>query len=431
MRVHIIGNTCNNGFDLARLLRGQGVDAHLFLAPNERRHPQTLPESSDPTLARGYPDWIHRIEMPLARFRHLALIPRRIRDQLCDCDLIHAHGNFAVWIMRGPTPFVIQPFGHDFFIMPFGRAPRSLTKLEDLVPDYRWLGLPALMREAYRRCNALVLFNVDHLWERAYTALVPGKRLAVIGLITDTDQFTPAEGDGEPPELVARLRQRHDVILFQPTRQIWTPPGRRENGDYSYGNDLFLRGLARAVRGGANACAVLVDKNNTCTGASKALVAELGIADRVNWIGEMPRHKLVAYYRHVDMTVDAFYAGGFGSACLEAMACGCPVLMYFDVDANQAVFGEVAPVVNARTEADIAARIAHAATSAGKAELREMGPPARSFVVRHHSGRAVVPKYIQLYEAVLGKRDHYRYADPAVFLNVRSPLPPAPRLAIR
>jgi glycosyltransferase involved in cell wall biosynthesis len=429
MRVHIIGNTCNNGYDLARLLRASDVDAHLFLTPAERRHPQTLPESSDPSLTRGYPDWIHRLEIPLARFRHRGSIPRRVRDELTDCDLIHAHGNYAVWIMRASTPFVIQPFGNDFFVMPFGRPGRSFKKLEDLIPDYRWVGLPLLLREAYQRCSAIVLFNVDHLWERAYTALVPGKRIGVIGLITDTEQFAP--GDTPPPVILSRLRERHELVLFQPTRQIWTPPGRRENGDYSYGNDLFLRGLAQAVQDGASACALLVDKGNTCTTASKALARELGIADRVVWIPEMPRHQLISYYRHVDLTVDAFYAGGFGSAALEAMACGCPVLMYLDEPNNRAVFGEVAPVVNAQTADDIAARIRRAATAAGRAELREMAPRARGFVERHHSGTAVVPRYKRLYETVLGRGAEFEFADPAVFLGVKSPLAPAPRLRLR
>lgn len=426
MRVHLVGNTCNNHFDLARPLRELGVDAHLYLTPADQRHPQTLPESTDPSLARGYPPWIHRLEFPLARMWHRGLVPARVRDELADCDLIHTHGNYAVWTMGKPTPFVIHPFGGDFFVMPYGRPPRSWTKLEDLVPDLRWVGFARQLREAYHRSSAVILGNVDHLWERAYRDLIPGRRVAPIGLAIDTATFAPVGGDA-PPRLT-ELRARHELILFQPTRQIWTAPGRRENGDYSYGNDMFFRGLARAVRDGASACAVLVDKGSTCTTASKRLIAALGIERHVVWIPGMPRHELVQWYGHADLTVDAFYAGGFGSAALEAMSCGCPVLMAFDEEANRRLTGEIAPVVNAATEDEIAEQIAAHASATGRAALQDLGDRARGFILRHHARAAVVPRYRALYRTILGHADELAFVDPGLFLRLRSPLPPARRM---
>ncbi len=426
MRVNLLGNICNNSFDLAKALREIGVDAHLYLTWADQAHPQTRPESSDPSLRGGYPDWIHELDVPLARFRHRGWAPRRVREELAACDIIHTHGHYATWIMGERTPYVIQPFGSDFFVMPFGRPGRSWTTLEDLVPDYRWLGFSRRVREAYRRSSAIVLFNVDHLWERAYRNLVAGRRIGVIGLIQDTDAFAP--GTGDCPPLVTELRRSFDLLLFQPTRQIWTDAGRRATGDYSYGNDLFLRGLARAVRAGVRACAILVDKGSICTGASRRLIDELGIAANVRWIKAMPRYQLIDYYRHVDLTIDAFYAGGFGSACLEAMACCCPVLMYLDEEANREVFGEVAPVVNARTEVDVGARLQHHATPAGRTELVDMGVRARAFVERHHASRAVAPRYLSLYRGVLGLDREFQFADPDLYLRLESPLPPASRL---
>jgi glycosyltransferase involved in cell wall biosynthesis len=426
VRVHVVGNICNNGFDLVTALRKLGVDAHLFLTWGDQAHPQTRPESGDPTLAAGYPPWIHEMKVPLARLRHRGSLPKQVRDELAACDVIHTHGHYAVWIKDSGTPYVIQPFGRDFFVLPFGRPPRSFRRLEDFLPDYRLVGFKEQIRDAYRKSSAIVLMNVDHLWERAYTTLVPGRKVAAIGLIVDTDLLSPGGDDADRPPVVAQLRKEFELLLFQPTRQIWTPAGRRENAHYSYGNDLFLRGLAVAVRGGASAVAILVDRGNRCTEASKALIAELGIQRNVRWVREMRRHELLAYYRHTDVTVDAFYAGGFGSACLEAMACASPVLMYYDEASNRAVFGEVAPVVNARNVDEIAARIRESASPAGRAALAERGRGGRAFVERHHASRAVAPKYAALYASVMKGGDPYPFADPSVYLALRSPLPPAP-----
>jgi glycosyltransferase involved in cell wall biosynthesis len=421
MRVHFVGNTCNGHFDVVRSLRRIGVDAHLFLPPL-LRDPQTAPESVDPSLAGGYPPWIHRMVDPLARLRPLGNVGRRDRARLLDCDVIHCHADYATWIMDGPTPFVIQPFGADFSVLPFGRRfGRSYTRWKDYVPDYRWLGFARQVREAYRRAAAIILSNVDRLWERGYRALLEDQRIAMIGLVMDTEQFSPASA-APTPAAIAALRKDHDLILFQPTRQMWTEPGRRAEGGYSKGNDLFFRGLAGAIAAGVRACAIVVDKGSLCTAASRQLVHDLGLAEHVRWVPGMPRHDLVAYYRHADVAVDAFYAGGFGSAALEAMATGCPVLMHLDREGNRAIYGEDPPVASAASAAEITARIIELAADPGRVDA--LGRQARDFIERHHARDAVVERYRSLYDAVLGRDGAASFVAPDVFRSLRSPLPP-------
>lgn len=411
MRVHLVGNVCNHHFDLTRSLRARGIDAHLFLSPAELSQPQTRPESADPELAGGYPPWIHVVRMPWQRFRPLASADPRTREAIADCDVVHTHANYATWIDRADTPYVIQPFGGDFFVFPFGR-PRNRPK--HLIPDYRWWGFPARIRRALRGARALILPNVDLLWERAYRALIQRQKIAGIGLVVDTNLFRPSGAAVPPP--VAKLREHYDLVLFQATRQIWTERGRRGVGGYSYGNDLLFRGLAGAVRDGASACLLVVDKKSACTAASRALVRELGIEDHVVWIDQMPRHELVGYYQHSDVAVDAFYAGGFGSAALEAMACGAPVLMHLHREGNRALFGEVAPVLEASSAEDVRAAINRYASA--KSELQDLGASAVEFVRRHHAHDVVVPRYQALYEAVTGDEAAFEFVEPDLFLRL-------------
>lgn len=410
MRVHLLGNTCNCHFDLARLLREHGVDAHLFLTPGDQAHPQTRPESADPSLATSYPPWIHRLRPFAHRWRRLANTDRATRAALSSCDIVHTHANYATWLRGCRVPCVIQPFGGDFFVFPFGR-PRN--KVRHVIPDYRWIGFPGRIRAALRDASAIVLPNIDLLWRRAYQ-LLDDQPIAGIGLVIDTEALQP--GTSPPPGPIAKLRRDHDLVFFQPTRQIWTDRGSRGHGGYSYGNDLFFRGLADAIRAGVSACLVVTDKQSDCTPASKALIRELGIADHVEWIPQMPRHELSAFYQHADVTVDAFYAGGFGSAALEAMACGTPVMMYFHEAGNRALFGEVAPVINVQTPAEIAESIERYASD--KESLTKLGEAARDFVSRHHSAKAVGPKYIALYEFVVSRTATFPFVRAELFRDL-------------
>jgi D-inositol-3-phosphate glycosyltransferase len=56
------------------------------------------------------------------------------------------------------------------------------------------------------------------------------------------------------------------------------------------------------------------------------LAAELGIAERVHFLGPRPHASLPAYYRAADVVVVCSHSESFGLAALEAQACGTPVV---------------------------------------------------------------------------------------------------------
>lgn len=91
------------------------------------------------------------------------------------------------------------------------------------------------------------------------------------------------------------------------------------------GPDVLLRAVAACVGRGVNVGAALAGEGR-CAGAMKALASELGIAERVEFLGQLPVGRVFAFLDSVDLFVMPSYAEGLPRALLEAMARGCPCI---------------------------------------------------------------------------------------------------------
>ena len=58
----------------------------------------------------------------------------------------------------------------------------------------------------------------------------------------------------------------------------------------------------------------------------KAIASELGVRDRVDFVGSVAHDDLPSYYGAADVCVMPSYSESFGLVGLEAQACGCPVV---------------------------------------------------------------------------------------------------------
>ena len=58
----------------------------------------------------------------------------------------------------------------------------------------------------------------------------------------------------------------------------------------------------------------------------RALADEVGVADRVQWVGALEHEQLPLYYRAADVTVMPSTYESFGLVAVESMACGTPVV---------------------------------------------------------------------------------------------------------
>ncbi len=58
----------------------------------------------------------------------------------------------------------------------------------------------------------------------------------------------------------------------------------------------------------------------------KALATQLGVRDRIDFLGSVAHHELPHFYSAADVCVMPSYSESFGLVALEAQACGCPVV---------------------------------------------------------------------------------------------------------
>ena len=113
---------------------------------------------------------------------------------------------------------------------------------------------------------------------------------------------------------------------------LFSPGGKRETGRILFvgrlnaqkGIEMLLRALS-LTRSGA---ALDVIGDGADEPRLRELAGELGVADRVRWIGSLPQQKLTEYYRSATALVVPSVNEGLGLVAVEAQLCETPVIAF-------------------------------------------------------------------------------------------------------
>jgi glycosyltransferase involved in cell wall biosynthesis len=135
---------------------------------------------------------------------------------------------------------------------------------------------------------------------------------------------------GVPPERVMVLRNGVDLELFHPLdrgqlrRQFGIT--RRTLGSVGHlierkGHHHIIRALPRLAE-----TDLLVVGTGPERASLEKLAAELGVSDRVRFLGAVEQERLPAIYNAIDVLVLASSREGWANVLLESMACGTPVV---------------------------------------------------------------------------------------------------------
>jgi D-inositol-3-phosphate glycosyltransferase len=150
------------------------------------------------------------------------------------------------------------------------------------------------------------------------------------------------EGYGADPERVSVVAPGVDLGTFQPMDRA---EARRVVG-YGSGRLLLYVGRLERLKGveiAIRALALLRDRRHddvrllilgedSLEGEEsekarlKAIASEVGVRDRVDFVGSVAHHELPYFYAAADVCVMPSYSESFGLVALEAQACGCPVV---------------------------------------------------------------------------------------------------------
>ena len=204
--------------------------------------------------------------------------------------------------------------------------------------------------------------------------------------------------DERAEDLRLRLRRRlnSDFIVFHPSRQHWE---QRRHPDWEKGNDIFIKGFARFVEEvDPRAAGVFVEWGQKVD-ESKALLRDLGVAERVLWIPPQPNVSMIRYIVACDLVADQFYLGAFGSTMPKALLHGCPAMLYLEEQRHRWCLPEMPPVVNARTPQEVFAGLKHLYDDVDyRRRLIETG---RRWYDRYHSNRVIAETFSDAFRDLL------------------------------
>ncbi len=439
MRILHIGNIANNAYNNAKFLRRKGIEADVLCY--DYRHVMAEPEweeaEFETEVDEYHPDW-SRVNLNGFRrpewFRHITLNEqnrdhfkgrtRRFRGQfrlewklMRAKESVRAAGQYLkLWwsfhrlvrhrrdplryhdvssaapLVRYLSPFmkgydIIQAYGlHEPRLALLGAPKTPLVAFEHgTMRDFpfednangRWISL------AYKKARKVIITNAD--------SILAAKRMGLdnvefIPHPIDETKFSP-----QLTPLTADLRnaQGCEFVLFCPARQNWALKG----------NDKVIRAVAEILKRGKLDAVLFLCAWGQEIDQSRQLIEELGIGSRVIWLPPLNKMNLVQFYNAADVVLDQFTLGAFGTTTPEAMACGKPVMLYFNDEVHKWCFPEMPPVVSTFTVQEISRRLVDLLNS--PQERREMGRRARVWVEQYHGWELVANRHIRVYREIL------------------------------
>ena len=142
-----------------------------------------------------------------------------------------------------------------------------------------------------------------------------GERISVVPCGVNLDVFKPIDKSAAREQL--GLKDDEHILLFV---------GRIEP---LKGVDILL-GAAAQLEADSDCFVLVVGGDGTSgegeMGHLRSLASQLGIAERVSFLGAVDHERLPLFYSAADVCVVPSYYESFGLVALEAMACGTPVV---------------------------------------------------------------------------------------------------------
>jgi len=367
-------NMVNNHWLIAKALRRAGLEVDLIISAKD--FGMSLPhwEEADivgvnpytidiDELSRFYtlPEWV-KIWDP----RDLYVSPRGV------IDLLYMVKGYDLVQLAPPSVIYLQFLRKKFIVHETGWI-RRFPFLDGAAEK--------LARRGYAKAECIVMTNPD-----SYGLLqkISYRKEVFIPFIVETDRYEPIDVE----------REDDTLSFFHPTRQAWSVKG----------NDRLIRAFGKFINNGYKAKLDMVDWGTPeDTEQSRNMIKRLGIEENVQWLNPASKPRLIQLYNQSDAVFDQFgrsdqSGGSYGTTAPEAMACGKPVVMYLEQYWNRKCYGEIAPVLNARTPDEIFEAMVALTDPDFR---RRLGDKGRRYVIQHHSSETIARQYVRLYEETL------------------------------
>ncbi|MFN8455552.1 MAG: glycosyltransferase, partial [Anaerolineae bacterium] len=131
---------------------------------------------------------------------------------------------------------------------------------------------------------------------------------------------------------------------------------------------------------------------------SRQLISELQCDDLVEWVGPFGRVHLARWLSAADVVFDQLAFPSFSGITPRALACGVPVIAAYEHSTLAWMFPEPAPVLAARSTAEVVKQTVIAIEPAFRANYTRQ---ARAWVESYHSSSQVVQKMLAVYACLI------------------------------
>jgi glycosyltransferase involved in cell wall biosynthesis len=283
-------------------------------------------------------------------------------------DVVIPFGLGPVYAFFACVPFIHYPYGGDLTLVPFNNN-----------------SIGSLQRSSLRYAQYVIVGDPGYL--EYLNKLNIESKAVFLPFMIDADIYRPIPKNEAMKALEPGLFERiqNKFTFFVPSRQDF----------YWKGSDKILVAFSKLVQQRSDVFMILSGWGNDLE-RSKKMVNQLNLVRHTLFLPYiMSKKRLIIFYSLVDAVIDQFNLGAYGTSTMEAMACGKPVIIDFDMDRYAPYFKELPPVVRARSTEEIYSQMQR--LSEDKSDICEhIGRRSREWIMEFHGIKNNFDKLIKL-----------------------------------
>lgn len=380
MRVALIGNMNNNFFSLMRYLRDAGVDAELLLFADEINH--FLPENDT---------WDIETWKPYIKQTKISGGALGQYFKMSAADIRKEFEGYDYYIGCGFTPAYFYKAGMklDLFTPYCVGIEYTYRITKTKTVHYLKEKIEAYYQVKGLKHNTKVVGTIDE--ESRLKAEKIGVRTQSLPLLMIYNK-EQAKSDDELLSATIQKFNQHYPVVFSHVSHF--PEGSRTWEIKR--NDILIKGFADYAKQTDNNALLILFNYGEAVEASKALIEELGITDKVLWVPVMSRKKIMRLLEHVHFGGGEFGGAVWGGTGWEFMAKGVPFFQYVGMpdDVFEANTGmKMPPFFNTNNSAEIS-RLLQTYTS-DKTKLAANGQALKAWFDKE-AGQELAKSYINI-----------------------------------
>ncbi|MDE1816519.1 MAG: glycosyltransferase family 4 protein [Thaumarchaeota archaeon] len=397
MKIGILGNMANNGYNNAKALRQAGVEADLIIPSSTMELYSSVeweegifgPEidatkfnfkmAVDAGKLWERPGWVKYYDNNDWRRRDVRTLTRFFRtlefyEFVRQYDILELHVPFAYTAPYLNTPNMIYDAG-------WGRYfPRGKKIVDNLTA------------KGYAKSDHIFVTNID-MW-RIFDSLdyIDKNKVSYMPFSVDCEKYQPMD----TTEIRQNFADENTLLLLQPSRQHWEEKG----------NDKVFKALKKITKSHDKVTLLAAEWGKDIE-KSKKMINDLGIQKNIIWFKPVSKSRLIQLFNCADVILDQFPEpsdanqiwGPWGTAALEAMSCGKPLLLYYDQDGIDRFVKEGPPALRSLSVEQIFENLKLLLEST--ALRQEIGSKSREWIIKMHSPKVVAEKHMQVIKKLI------------------------------